>query len=246
MPVYCGDRFCPVCSVPRKLRVRRRLQYLVDAVKLKKGVRIRFLTLTIRSEPDLPKMLKNLLRSFRKLRQRAFWKNAVIGGAFVIEVTGRPGNWHGHLHMIIESYWVPQSFLLKLWMKCSTGRGVWIKLIPAAAAVKECTKYLSKPDMPDIVSTEISASLKGYRLFQPFGSWFAINLQYEMPKPMCSNCKAVSCFILYDTLEGRFPTPEYMKVPESETPVYRSVSENGVLTFKDDDDNRLIEELMIP
>ncbi len=45
VPVYCGNRFCPICSVPRLSRVRRRLNWIVDHVDPPRGYGIKFLTL---------------------------------------------------------------------------------------------------------------------------------------------------------------------------------------------------------
>ncbi|MBA7661151.1 hypothetical protein ES703_69164 [subsurface metagenome] len=188
VPVYCGNRFCPVCSVARLSRVRRRLEWIVTHIDPASGYGFKFLTLTIRNEPDLAGMLKHLVKSFRKLRQRAFWKQYVAGGAFVLEVTGRPGNWHAHLHVIIEARFIPYDKLLALWKLVSGSQGVWIEKMPKKNIVGYLTKYLSKCSVPDFLTDDISEAISGFRLFQPFGNWYAVNLTFQTKKQGCPTC----------------------------------------------------------
>lgn len=189
IPVYCGNRFCPVCSVPRLARVKRRLKFLVRNSTIPRGAGFKHLTLTIRNQDDLPKMLKDIVRSFRRLRQRAAWKNRVLGGAFVLEVTGRPGNWHAHIHTILIAYYFPFNALLKLWEQVSSGQGVYIQKLPPKQVINYLAKYLTKPDVPDLVLDEVAAELKSYRLFQPFGCWFKLMKKYKDKTAGCPECK---------------------------------------------------------
>lgn len=204
IPVYCGNRFCPVCSAPRLSRVRRRLNWIVDHVSPPRGYGIKFLTLTLRNESDLPIMLSHLVRAFRKLRQRAFWKQYVLGGAFVLEVTGRPGNWHAHIHAVIEARFIPYDTFVRLWLKISGSRGVWIEKLPKKNVIGYLTKYLTKSSVPADITDDVSECLAGLRLFQPFGSWYAVNLTFQTKKPGCPSCGShdwMPSDILYRQLE---------------------------------------------
>lgn len=202
VPVYCGDRFCPVCSKPRLSRVRRRLKFIIRNVKLEPGYTLKHLTLTIPNEIDLEKMLNRLTKSFRRLRSRAFWKNKVRGGAFVFEVTGIPGNWHGHLHILIESLYLPWETLRDLWIAISGGRGVYIKKIPMQQAIHYLTSYISKSPETSEHSSEISLYLKGRRLFQPFGTWHALVKGYNQAPCICQKCKGEQTFALCALIDG--------------------------------------------
>lgn len=208
VPVYCGNRFCPVCSRRRLSRVRRRLEWIIKNVRLYRAYGFKHLTLTIPNQTDLPTMVKQLIKSFRRMRQRAYWKNHVKGGAFVIEITGRPGNWHAHIHAIIEARYMDWSRIHKLWSLCSGGEGTHISRIPAGKVIGYLTKYLSKPDVPDQVSIEISDSLKGTRLFSPFGAWYALNSSYIDSKPSCPECKQsdlmLNDYVIYGHYRGSF------------------------------------------
>jgi len=195
VPVYCGDRFCPVCSVTRRLRVRSRLEFLVKNVKAGSGYNFKHLTLTIKNQQHLSLMTAAIVKSFRQLRQTASWKSHVKGGAFVIEITGDSSNWHVHLHIIIESKYYKWANLLNLWKKFSTGQGVYIQNIPRREIIRYLTKYISKTDTPPECREAINDALRGTRLFQPFGSWYSINRLYTKPAVICKECKG-TCFMI--------------------------------------------------
>jgi hypothetical protein len=196
VPIYCGNRFCPVCSLPRASRVRSRLSFLIKNSNPKDGYGIKFLTLTIPSEPDLCIMLQRLVKSFRRLRQRAKWKQRVRGGAFVIEVTWSSAGWHCHIHALLFARYFPFDVLLGMWQRVSTGRGVFIKQIPPRVATHYLTKYLSKPSIPDVAFGEALVALKSYRLFQPFGCWMAMLKDWSEEKRGCPECGGHSFFPL--------------------------------------------------
>lgn len=188
VPVYCGDRFCTVCNNGRRRQAYNRIEFLVKNSICNPGFRMKMLTLTIPNQPDVAVMIGDLLRSFRRLRQRIEWKNKVDGGCFVVEVTGRPGSWHAHLHIIMHSRWFSVETLFKLWQQCSPGRGVWIDDIPPNQAVAYCVKYISKPSVPDHVLDEVNDGMIGLRLFHPFGTWHSLNIRYKKPSAACSEC----------------------------------------------------------
>lgn len=188
VPVYCGDRFCPVCSFPRLARVRNRLQHILRKVRQTKTVRTRFLTLTISNQSNLADMVQFLVQSFRKYRSSKIWKSAVKGGAFVIEVTGSPGDWHAHLHLIILSDWMSFKDHQPLWQRITGGRGWYCKLIPPAQCVRYLSKYLAKPSVLDADLSPVSSVLQGYRLFQTFGDWYGSLADYHKPEYLCTVC----------------------------------------------------------
>lgn len=203
-PVYCGNRFCPVCSVTRLLRVRRRLEFLSSTQPKLKGHRWQMWTFSVKNCVDLSDGIKHLLKAFRRLRNTQYWGNHVDGGAFVIEVKGRPGNWHPHIHVLLYLAYMDWAHVLKSWRKCSGGRGCYYKDIPQREAVGYLTKYLTKLDIPDSLEIEISQSLKGSRLFAPIGSWHAMNKAYKKSSAPCKKCGATA-WEDYDILQGKFP-----------------------------------------
>jgi len=194
VPVYCGDRFCPICSRIQKLRVRNRLGWLLEKAEYPLGFNLSFLTLTIQNQSELKPMIKHLLKSFRRLRSRAFWREKVDGGAFVIEITGHPGNWHAHIHALLVARYFPHPQLLKLWRICAkVPAGAYIKRLPRETNGNYMTKYLTKPSEFDSNNLARNDGLKGTRLFAAFGSWYALNRQYVKPVYTCKNCGCVDC-----------------------------------------------------
>lgn len=214
VPVYCGDRFCPVCSVRRNNRVKKRLDFLIKRCKQPRKFGFKFLTLTISNQPDLSGMVKEIVAAFRKLRNRQYWKNNVDGGAYVVEIKGNPGNWHVHLHIVMQSRYMPFDSLLKLWMKVSSGRGVYIKQIPPAQVISYLTKYLTKPDVSDLALIEINAEMQNVRLFSPFGTWHSLCQEYRQPPTACKDCGS-SSFMPWDLIYDKFPTPFYKDTSRS-------------------------------
>lgn len=212
--IDCGHRFCPSCSRRRARRIRNRLQLLFEKTQQVPKAGFKLLTLSKANCSQLDAGVNDLVASFRRLRQRSLWKYYVIGGAFVIEIKGRPGNWHPHIHAIIYSYYIPWARLRSSWRQCSGGTAVWINAVTLDRAKGYVTKYITKPDMPSALLDDVSKSLRRFRLFTRFGSWHNIvlpKLVYETP---CQRCN-VSDWIVdfrYDKLfriHGRRGPPIY-------------------------------------
>jgi hypothetical protein len=141
---------------------------------------------------DPRKQCKKLLKSFRKLRQRAEWKKYVLGGVFVLEVKHGKVGWHVHIHAIIQSKYWKWNRILSLWTKCSGGTACHIKQIPVNKAVGYITKYVSKASVEPELTASCSAVLKGCRLFNPFGTWYKLNKTYPKKTFVCPECGSSS------------------------------------------------------
>jgi len=192
--------------------VRSRLEFLVKNVKPPSSYNFKHLTLTIKNQQNLSTMVQSIVKSFRKLRQTRSWKLHVNGGAFVLEITGKPSAWHVHLHIIIESRYYDWKTLLDLWMRLSTGRGVYIQDIPRRQIIRYLTKYLSKTSVEPLISEDVNKALKGTRLFQPFGSWFSINRTYEKPVQLCQRCSG-SSFMIYGEYSDTMDIIRWKEIP---------------------------------
>lgn len=201
-PVSCGNRFCDVCTAPRSRNIRAKITAIVDSVHLLPGERFRLLTLSISNASDLKEQSRVLLRAFRRLRQRQYWKSKVTGGTFVLEVKGSPGNWHIHIHAIICSKFMSYKRLLKLWMKVSGGRGCHLKTIKKSVIIGYITKYVTKSGLPVIAQIDASLALKNTRLFNPFGTWFALNRLIKRVNFVCPTCGEVSWYMTRQALDA--------------------------------------------
>lgn len=187
-PLYCGDRFCNVCTAPRRRRIRHRLNHLINHVNPPQRYTFKHITLTIPNQHNLENAVKVLLGSFRRLRQRRSWTRHVKGGAFVIEVTGEEGRWHAHLHIIAESDYFPVFQLSRQWAACSPGRVVYIQVVRKADIIRYLTKYLTKSAVSDPSRPVVAQALRQCRLFQPFGNWHGIPPAPPPPSYPCPTC----------------------------------------------------------
>lgn len=188
VPVSCGNRFCPDCGHSRRRKLRHKLSEFVRTRQLRNRDTFKLLTLSIPSSPDLKKQVDELLSSFRRLRQRAFWRRKVRGGVFVIEVSYGEAGWHAHIHAVIESAYLPYDQLLTGWKAVSTGSGAHIKAIPPRAIISYVTKYVTKTDLAPERQTQASKALAGKRLYQPFGEWHNPMNQIHTPVCTCGQC----------------------------------------------------------
>ena len=199
VPEYCGYRLCPVCTRPRNTRVRKRLSWLITNRPQVPGTMVKFVTFTVANQSDCAGMVKHLLSSFRRLRQRAWWKKRVVGGAFVIELTGSQGNWHAHIHAVVQARFLAFKELLALWKKCSGGQGVWIQNVKHMNKIASyLTKYLTKTadDKTDFITA--SLSLRGVRLFSPIGLWYNKNQEYIPECSVCPDCGSTGTYYHVD------------------------------------------------
>ena len=150
---HCRERLCVWCSGARGAQLGDALLPLVQAM-----ARPWFLTLTVKNGPDLAERAAHLRIAFKKLRRRRWWQANVAGGIAVEEVTrnDRSGQWHPHLHLIIDAtlpQLVLQTALRDLWAAV-TGDSFVIDLRPFAGAtvaadLRELCKYTAK--IADIV-----------------------------------------------------------------------------------------------
>lgn len=202
VPVSCGNRFCRICSKSRRSRLVKRVKFLMNRVKLKPKHSFKFLTLTIPNMSDPIEQFRLLQRSFRRLRQRKYWKGHVEGGCVFYEVKiGTDGTYHIHLHAIIESSYIPVRELSDLWSKVSPGSIIDIQWISDKAVISYITKYTTKSDLP--LNQQIIASklLKGSRLFQPFGTWHKIGKEYVHEPYKCQSCNISDWHYLPDGMD---------------------------------------------
>lgn len=204
--VDCKNRFCPECSPRRSARIANRLQWLINKIQKRPTWRLKMITLSMANCSDLEFGIKQLVSSFRRLRQRRLWKYNVDGGAFVIEVTGRPGSWHPHIHAIVYSRFIPWKKLWRDWKQCSGGSAVWISSVSSQGAIKYITKYISKSDVPAHLWQQLSIELQRFRLFQRFGSWHNLKLPARIMDYRCESCGSCDWLadVYYEHIQRRY------------------------------------------
>jgi len=177
----CHDRWCVPCARARAREVAARLELHCH------NRRCLFVTLTLRSsDQPLADQLDRLYQAFARLRRTKLWTSSVRGGAAVCEVTynhGR-GQWHPHLHCIVEGSWLPLEDLRSTWLRLTGDSYVCdVRLASGAEHVAAYVcKYLSKPtaaswsNRPDQLAEAITA-FTGRRLIMTFGTWHGVKLK---------------------------------------------------------------------
>jgi len=199
VPERCRDRFCSVCSGSARRRACRRIYALCEAAVARNRARIRFLTLTLRSTDDPSAQRSQLVSSFRRLRNSAFWKGRVSGGVWVLEVTHSPAGWHLHAHILLQGEFIPQHWLSQEWKKITNASVVDIRILPntRAAAAYVC-KYVSQTSIPENQRQLLAGCYAGYRFFQPFGEWSGIKITLPIYEGRCENCGYSGWVVLFE------------------------------------------------
>jgi len=118
----CKDRWCPMCAAQKSQYAKESTTTYIKSLKDAK-----FLTLTLRAnESDLKTQLDFLIKSFRTLRQRAYWKRNVDGGIWFLQCKRgkNSGLWHPHLHILFDGNRMEQENLSALWELVTFGSPV--------------------------------------------------------------------------------------------------------------------------
>lgn len=203
VPKYCGNRFCAVCGSGRRIRLRQRLDAIISQFPKKEGYRTRFVTLTLPSGRDAVAGLDRLLSSFRKLRQRKWWRDRVWGGIAVTEITVNNGRFHVHLHCVLLSHYLPQHQLSRVFTSCGGGPICDVRLADNAGLAGYLTKYATKSSVPEDYRSHLSIAYRNRRLYTAFGE--AHDIEVEIPKKnrSCPRCEH-QCFVRLDAVIESF------------------------------------------
>ena len=177
---HCHDRWCQPCATARSRTIANNLSRALG------NQQCRLLTLTVRSvgEP-LTELLDLLYDSFRRLRRRPLWRQAVLGSIAFCELTlGKDGNrWHPHLHVILTGSYLPQAELSAAWREITVNSHI-VDIRPIHSnetTVRYVAKYASKPLCPTLARnhdrlTEAILALQGRRLCLTTGCWRGLKL----------------------------------------------------------------------
>lgn len=173
----CNLRWCPACRRSAGGHTREWLKQVFELTP-QHGWKLITLTMKHRSAP-LADQISTLRLSFRRLRQRAFWKAAVRGGVYILEVSfnEQTQSWHPHFHVLADSRFIPQRSLSRHWLSV-TGSSSIVDIRPVAGTDKTVdylTKYLTKSPPRAVTSSiprmaELIGALHGARMINRFGS----------------------------------------------------------------------------
>lgn len=197
----CSRKWCPSCAPKRANQRAARLRH---AIKLMRWpMHITLTVPNIADEEITRTMLRDLLTSFRRLRNMKLWRQNVTGGVYGMEVTNKGEGWHPHIHIVADCRWLalrtPQphhdddAAQIKAKCRCAAQelqsawaaatrlemhKSIWIRRCDSNAAA-EIVKYAIKAQ--DLIECRGSASamcaaLDSCRLTSPFGSMRGLEL----------------------------------------------------------------------
>lgn len=178
-PYCCGVRLCPLCSGYRGSKARLSIEDKVDRM------RNRMLwTFTIRStEERLDTLHKKLTGWFARLRRTEIWKHYTRGCVWVFEFTLniQTDKWHPHLHVIVDTRFLPFHALQDSWRKI-TGGSHSINFRGSRGTVDATNyivKYITKPASASRWSiwrlAEFLCVMRGKRLYGSTGTAFGLS-----------------------------------------------------------------------
>lgn len=175
MSEKCRHRFCPACQAERGSIIRRNIEFLAKTAKNS----LKLLTLTLAHTSGLLRpQVDRLTRAFREMRRLKFWKDHVLAAVWVMEVKiGRDGRWHPHLHVILDSPYIPHATICAAWLACTQDSYIVdIRPISANKGAAYISKYVTKPidasvwQCPDKLE-EFILAIKGKRTCAALGTW---------------------------------------------------------------------------
>lgn len=186
----CRQRVCPLCSYRVSVERAKFMEAMSEHMKFPK-----MLTLTMPLWKEDPREgIKFLREAFAKMRRHKLF-DKVRGGAYQIEVKVKDGGFHIHMHILLDSPYLPYQKVFTAW-KDLIGSGapqIDIRACADAKARAYIVKYAAKSadfdSHPDTIVRWYYAT-KGQRLFATFGEWYNARIEdldseMEAWKPEC-------------------------------------------------------------
>ena len=160
---FCRDRFCPMCSWRRSLKLFANVSQCIP--KITEKYKCIFLTLTVPncSEENFRITIDRLMKAWNRLTRYKKFKNIVKGFFRVLEITRnkKNGSLHPHFHIILvvpKSYGYKQELylshdeILDMWRKSYDDES--ITQVDIRVIKPKDTKEINSPDVVQVKSLE--------------------------------------------------------------------------------------------
>jgi hypothetical protein len=207
----CDERLCSHCAHARASRNARRVAKIVGQLGLGNDpYSLSMITLTIKNVEDLRKETWSSLRyAFNRFVAlvELVQPGALKGGARFFETTwSSTGEWHPHVHALIQADYIDQALASDLWLVASEGCGFVVDVRrvkkkdrgrggddPQQDLVDAClevSKYASKAlavDDPQQLLV-LREAIKGSRLMEVFGTWRDLDEDEEEEDELVQEC----------------------------------------------------------
>lgn len=181
----CKLRWCPLCADGTRAFVTRQvLEWLKHQPQPK------FLTLTLKhSAAPLGFQVDNLYKFFRQLKKSSLWRKHVTGAIwfFQVKLSSRDSCWHPHLHLLLNSSYIPQNRLSSLWKRITqTSCIVDIRAVnnqqrAAEYVARYCSASADLLKMPFNAAVDCVSELHGRRLCGTQGAARGVRLRTSTP-----------------------------------------------------------------
>jgi len=177
---HCHDRWCVPCARERSRIIASAIASAITPHQT------RLVTLTLKSTTEpLTELIDKLYASFRALRRRSVWEDAVDGSIALLElVIGKDGiRWHPHLHILAVGRYIHQPDLSAAWHSI-TGDSYIVDVRAIRnpeLAIAYVAKYASKPPSASLARNpdklkEAVIALHGRRLCLTTGCFRGVKL----------------------------------------------------------------------
>lgn len=179
----CRHRLCPLCSKARAQQTAEKIEAACSAADA-----LRFLTLTLRSsDGPLGEQLDRLFACFREFRRTVEWRRHVRGGVYTFEATWNEstGQWHPHLHVLIDGGFWEQQSIAAAWERCTgDSRIVDIRAVHSKRkAASYVAKYAAKPpsmeSWPPERIRDYARGVRRRRLVHTFGTMHGVEVDRD-------------------------------------------------------------------
>jgi hypothetical protein len=209
----CRLRWCPVCSEAKRMRIKTAVSAWVKTIK-----RPKFFTVTLKhSDTPLAAQIDRLYKAFRLFRKHKTLTDKCRGGIwfFQIKRSKKTGQWHPHLHIILDADYINQVTLQDDWL-ITTGDSyvVDIRAIKDPGKVTDyVSRYCAKPcnlsDYKTDDQDEIANILHGKRLCGRFGTGAQCDFK---PRRVTDAIEWERVGTWIDIVSNRERLPEYRKL----------------------------------
>lgn len=175
----CEFRLCPDCARRRSRKIQNKYLPMIEPFMQQNYVTPVHIVLTQAHRAEtLKESVGRLMKAFRKLTHRKFWKDHFKGGMWSIEFTvDKSGLYHTHLHILaFRSQFFKVGELRSLWKEI-TGDSHVVRIdavTDPVAGTKEVLKYAIKPlSVANLSARHLRdfMKMKNSRFFNTFGEF---------------------------------------------------------------------------
>ena len=170
----CRLRWCPMCSQARYNTIRHAVSNWLKGIRSPK-----FFTVTMRNcNTPLHEQIDRLYKAFKDLRRHKGLKSRIRGGVWFFQVKRgkNSGQWHPHLHILLDSDYIPKRELSLEWFM-ATGNSfiIDIRKVEDPEKVSDyVSRYCARParlsDFSQPDQEALYETLHGKRLCGTFGT----------------------------------------------------------------------------